>query len=410
MNLAARWPAAALAIALITSVTFAAPRAPAAAQSGDTIKIAVITDMSGVYAALSGKGAVTATQMAVDDFGGSVLGKKIEVTAIDHRNNPTDAATKAREFFDDGGDLALDLTNSGTALAVSAVGKEKHKLVIVTGGGSSALTGANCDKYTYHYAYDTYALAHSTGTNIAAQKNGKTWYAIYPTYAFGTQMLADFSDAVKAQGGSIVKADGAPLGTTDFSSYVLAAKNAKPQVLGIFSAGADMVNTAKAAAQFGLNKDMKVAIGLLFLADVDALPDVFTGSRITTSWYWDEDAASRAWADKWTKAVGGGIRPTDVQASDYSATIQYLNAVKATGGSDPDKIVSYLDGRKFNDFYVHNGQWRARDHSVVHDMYVVDILPKDKLKAPHAWFNIVETISPNRAFRPESQSVCTKDW
>jgi branched-chain amino acid transport system substrate-binding protein len=407
MNVAARWPAAALALLL---VVLSIPRAPAAAQSGDTIKIAVITDMSGVYANLAGRGSVTATQLAVDDFGGSVLGKKIEVTAIDHRNNPTDAATKAREFFDGGGDLALDLTNSSTALAVSGVGKEKHKLVIVTGGASSALTGASCDKYTYHYAYDTYALAHSTGSNIAAQKNGKTWYAIYPTYAFGTQMLADFTDAIKSQGGTMIKADGAPLGTTDFSSYVLAARNAKPQVLGIFSAGADMVNTAKAAAQFGLNKDMKVAIGLLFLGDVDALPDVFANSRITTSWYWDEDAASRAWADKFTKAVGGGIRPTDVQASDYSATAQYLNAIKAVGSADADKIVAYLDGRKFKDFYAHNAQWRARDHRVVHDMYVVDILPKDKLKAPHAWFNIVETISPDRAFRPESASACVKDW
>ena len=344
MTISTRCLSAVLVVALTTCL---APRSPAAAQSGDTIKIAVITDMSGVYASLSGRGSVTATQLAVDDFGGSVLGKKIEVTTIDHRNNPTEAATKAREFFDGGGDLALDLTNSGTELAVSGVGKEKHKLVIVTGGGSSALTGANCDKYTYHYAYDTYALAHSTGSNIAAQKNGKTWYAIYPTYAFGTQMLADFGDAVKANGGSIIKADGAPLGTTDFSSYVLAAKAAKPQVLGIFSAGADMVNTAKTAAQFGLSKDMKIAIGLLFLADVDALPDVFTNDRITTSWYWDEDSASRAWADKWTKAIGGGIRPTDVQAADYSATTQYLNAIKAVGSDDPDKIVAYLDGRTF---------------------------------------------------------------
>ncbi len=253
-------------------------------------------------------------------------------------------------------------------------------------------------------------MAHSTGSNISAQKDGKSWYAIYPTYAFGTQMLADFGDAIKSNGGSIVKADGAPLGTTDFSSYILAAKAAKPQVLGIFSAGADMVNTAKTAAQFGLNKDMKVAIGLLFLADVDALPDVFTNDRITTSWYWDEDNASRAWADKWTKAVGGGTRPTDVQASDYSATTQYLNAIKAVGSDDPDKIVAYLDGRKFKDFYARNATWRARDHSVVHDMYVVDILPKDKLRAPHAWFNIVETIPPDRAFRPESASVCNKDW
>jgi branched-chain amino acid transport system substrate-binding protein len=404
MNVAARCLALALGLSVVASA------APVAAQSSDTIKIAVITDMSGVYANLSGRGAVVATQMAVDDFGGTVLGKKIEVVTIDHRNNPTEAATKAREFFDGGGDLALDLTNSGTALAVSGVGKEKHKLVIVTGGGSSALTGANCDKYTYHYAYDTYALAHSTGSNIAAQKNGKTWYAIYPTYAFGTQMLADFTDAVKSKGGSIVKADGAPLGTTDFSSYILAARAAKPQVLGIFSAGADMVNTAKTAAQFGLGKDLTVAIGLLFLTDVDALPDVFAGSRITTSWYWDEDGASRAWADKYTKAFGGGFRPDDVQAADYSATTQYLNAVKAVGSDDPDKIVAYLDGRKFRDFYAHNATWRARDHSVVHDMYVVDIVPKDKIHAPHAWFNIVETISPDRAFRPESASTCQKDW
>jgi branched-chain amino acid transport system substrate-binding protein len=407
MNVAARSLAVALTGTLLLLVT---SRGPVAAQAGDTIKIAVITDMTGVYAGLSGRGAVIATQMAVDDFGGSVLGKKIEVVTIDHRNNPTDAATKAREFFDGGGDLALDLTNSGTALAVSGVGKEKHKLVIVTGAGSSALTGANCDKYTYHYAYDTYALAHSTGSNIAAGKDGKTWYAIYPTYAFGTQMLADFTDAVTSKGGSIVKADGAPLGTTDFSSYILAARNAKPQVLGIFSAGADMVNTAKAAAQFGLAKDMKIAIGLLFLSDVDALPDVFTDSRITTSWYWDEDGPARAWADKFTKAAGGGLRPTDVQAADYSATTQYLNAIKAVGGDDPDKIVAYLDGRKFKDFYAHNAQWRARDHRVLHDMYVVDILPKDKLSSPHAWFKIVETIPPDRAFRPEAASVCTKDW
>ncbi len=407
MSIVARCLAAAFIVA-----TVAAPAGwrGVGAQGSGALRIAVITDMTGVYAGLSGRGAVIATQLAVADFGGSVLGRKIEVVSIDHRNNPTEAATKAREFFDQGGDLALDLTNSGTALAVSAVGKEKHKLVIVTGAGSSALTGASCDKYTYHYAYDTYALAHSTGSNIAAQRDGKKWYAIYPTYAFGTQMLADFGDAIKSKGGSIVKADGAPLGTTDFSSYVLAAQNAKPDVLGIFSAGADMVNTAKQAAQFGAAKQMKIAIGLLFLSDVDALPDVFTGDRITTSWYWDTDRASRAWADEFSRAAGGGLRPTDVQAADYSATTQYLKAIKAAGTDDPDKLVGYLDGRTFDDFYAHEAQWRARDHRVVHDMYVVDIIAKDKIRSPHAWFQIVQTIPPGRAFRPESASVCTKDW
>jgi len=407
MRLLQRFSAAAVALGICT--TFAGP-GRVDAQGAGPIRIAVVTDLSGIYASLAGDGAVKATQMAVDDFGGSVLGRKIEVVTIDHRNNGPEAATKVREFYDQGGDLAMDLTNSAVALAVSAVSKEKHKLAIATGAASSALTGAQCNKYTYHYAYDTYALASSTGANIASQSDGKKWYVIYPNYAFGTQMVEDFGAAIRRKGGEIVKADAAPVGSTDFSSYLLAARNAKPQVLGIFSAGADMVNTMKQAAQFGLNKEMKIAVGLAFLSDVDALPDVFAGSRITTSWYWDYTPAARAWADKYTKRVGGGLRPTDIQASDYSLTIQWLNAVKAVGSTDADKIVAYLDGRQFNDFYATAGEWRARDHRVLHDMYVVDIIPKDKIKAPHAWFKVVQVIPPSRAFRPESQSTCKKDW
>jgi branched-chain amino acid transport system substrate-binding protein len=365
------------------------------------IKIAVITDMSAVYAAVSGRGAVVATQMAVDDFGGKVLGRPIEVVAIDHRNNGPEAASKAREAYDNGAELAVDLTNSATALAVSGVAKEKHKLVIVTGGATSALTGANCDKYTYHYAYDSYALASSTGRNVARQADGKTWYGIVPNYAFGQAMLADFTTALKPEGAKFIHADMIPLGNTDFSSYLLAAKNSGAQVLGVLNAGADTVNTMKQVKQFGLDKTMKVAIGLLFLSDVDALPDVFAGSRITTSWYWNQNKAARAWADRFTKKMGGGLRPTSIQAADYSATFQWLNAVKA---------VAYLDGRQFNDFYATAGEWRARDHRVTHEMYVVDVIPKEQIKEPHAWYKIVQIIPPSRAFRPESQSLCKKDW
>jgi branched-chain amino acid transport system substrate-binding protein len=166
----------------------------------------------------------------------------------------------------------------------------------------------------------------------------------------------------------------------------------------------------KQAKQFGLDKTMKLAVGLMFLSDVDALPDVFAGSRITDSWYWNQDKAARAWADRFTKRVGGGLRPTSVQAADYSATTQWLNAVKAVGSVDADKVQQYLDGRKFNDFYAHDGQWRARDHRVIHTMIVVDVLDKSAIKEPHAWYKIVETIPADRAFRPESQSTCTKDW
>jgi branched-chain amino acid transport system substrate-binding protein len=379
------------------------PLGAGAADSGP-IRIAVITDLSGVYAALAGRGAVEATKLAVADFGGKVLGRPIEVVAIDHRNNGPEAAAKAREAFDNGAELALDMTNSATALAVAAVAKEKKKLAIVTGGGTSAITGSACNKYTYHYAYDTYALASSTGRNVARQADGKSWYGIVPNYAFGQQMLADFTTAIKPEGAKFVHADMIPLGNTDFSSYLLAAKNSGASVLGVLNAGADTVNTMKQVKQFGIDKTMKVAVGLLFLSDVDALPDVFAGSRITTSWYWNEDKPARAWADRYTKAVGGGLRPTDIQAADYSATI------KAVGSVDADKVVAYLDGRQFNDFYAHAGEFRARDHRVTHEMYVVDVIPKEKIKEPHAWFKIVQTIPPSRAFRPESQSLCKKDW
>lgn len=403
-----RLPLAWAAIAAILLSIGAPTRS--AAQNG-AIKIALITDMSGIYSALSGQGAVVATKLAVADFGGSVLGRPIEVDVIDHRNNGPESATKAREAVANGAVLLLDMTNSAVALADAKVANDTHTLAIVTGAASSALTGANCNKYTYHYAYDTYALASSTGRNVARQADGKTWYGIVPNYAFGTQMLADFTAALKPEGASFIHADMIPPGNSDFSSYLLSAKNSGAQVLGVLNAGQDTVNTMKQVKQFGIDKAMKhVAVGLLFLSDVDALPDVFAGSRITTSWYWNEDKPARAWADRWTKARGEGLRPTDIQASDYSATIQWLNAVKAVGSTDADKIVAYLDGKQFNDFYVHAGEWRARDHRVTHEMYVVDVIPKEQIKEPHAWFKIVQVIPPGRAFRPESQSTCKKDW
>jgi branched-chain amino acid transport system substrate-binding protein len=397
---------AVLALALLAS-SFPAPQARAA---DGPIKIAVITDMSGVYAALAGPGAVEATKMAVEDFGGKVLGRTVEVVGIDHRNNGPDAAIKAREAYDGGAELALDMTNSAVALAVAGVAKEKKKLAIVTGGASSALTGANCNRYTYHYAYDTYALAASTGANVAAQSNGKTWYAIVPNYAFGQAMLSDFTAAIERKGGKMQKADLYPFGsTTDFSSYLLSAKNSGAQVLGLFNAGLDTTNSMKQAKQFGVDKVMKIAVGLLFLTDVDALPDVYAGSRITTSWYWNNNPESRKWADKYTKRMHG-LRPSDIQAADYSATTQWLDAVKAIGTTEADKIQQYLDNRQFSDFYAKGGEWRGRDHRVIHEMYVVDVLPKEQVKEPHAWFKVVQVIPPGRAFRPESASTCKKDW
>jgi branched-chain amino acid transport system substrate-binding protein len=381
---------------------------PVAAADNGPIKIAVITDMSGVYSALAGPGAVDATKMAVEDFGGKVLGREVVVDAVDHRNDGPTAAAKAREEYAGGAELALDMTNSAVGIAVAGVAKDLHKLAIVTGAASSLLTGADCNRYTYHYAYDTYELAHATGSYIA-KTGGKSWYGFVADYVFGKSMLGDFGDAIKPYGGSFIGTSEIPLGTTDYSSYVIAAKNSHAQVLGLLNAGRDTVNSMKAAKQFGLDKDMKIAVGLLFLSDVDALPDVFAGSRITTSWYWDMDPQARAWAARWS-ARNHGLEPTDIQAADYSAATQWLNAVKAVGTTDADKVQEYLDGRKFDDFYARHAEWRARDHRVIHDVYIVDVLPQSELKKPHAWFRVIQTIPGNDAFRPVSQSECKKDW
>jgi branched-chain amino acid transport system substrate-binding protein len=384
---------------------------PITTSAADTspIKIAVITDMTGVYSGLSGQGSVVATKMAVADFGGKVLGRQIVVDVVDHQDKADIAEAKTREEFDSGAVLAMDLVNSAAAVAAAGVAKAEHKLAIVTGAGSTVLTGADCNKYTYHYAYDTWALAHGTGASIA-KAGYKTWYGIVPDYVFGKSMLTDFTAAITPFGASFIHSDTMPLGTTDFSSYMLAARNAKPQVLALLNAGADTVNSMKAAKEFGLDKQMKIAVGLLFLSDVDALPDVFAGSRITDSWYWNQDKAARAWADRFTAQMGNGVRPTSVQAADYSATTQWLNAVKAVGTTDADKIVAYLDGRKFDDFYARHAEWRTRDHRVVHDMYVMDVLPKSDVKEPHAWMKVVETIPAGQAFRPASESQCPKSW
>jgi branched-chain amino acid transport system substrate-binding protein len=382
----------------------------AQAQGAPPIRIAVETDMSGVLSALSGPTSLRAVQMAVDDAGGSVLGRKIEVVAIDHRNNAGEGAAKAREFWAQGGDLIVDLTNSGVAIAVETVGRELHKLALVTGGYSSDITGKFCSKYTYQYDANSYSLAHATGANLAAQPGGKRWYIVYADYAFGHAMLNDFTHAIVAHGGEILRSDAVPLGTTDFSAYLLAARAAHPQVIATMNTGADLINVMKQIREFGLDRDAKISIGLLSQAEVNALPDLFAGARVTVPWFWNQDRAAIAWTDRLAKYTGTAVRPTEVHAGDYSAVSQWLAAVKATGTTDADTIVAYLDGRKVDDFYVHGGEWRARDHQMVHAMEVVDVVGASAAKLPGANFQLVETIPADRSFPAPADSVCQKTW
>ncbi len=273
--------------------------APVAAADNGPIHIAVITDMSGVYSGLAGKGSVVAVQMAVKDFGGKVLGRDIVVDAVDHRDSASVAEAKAREEFGNGAEMAVDLTNSATALAVSSVGKDMHKLVFVTGAADKDITGKFCSKYTYMYAYDTYALAHTEAIPIV-KAGDKSWYGIAPDYAFGHSMAEEFTGAIKPYGGKFDKIDFMPLGTTDFSSYMLAAKNSGAKVLALLNAGADTVNSMKAAKEFGLDKSMKIIAGLFFSSQVNTDPSLWTGLKFADSWYWDQTPQAAAWAKRWS--------------------------------------------------------------------------------------------------------------
>lgn len=382
--------------------------APVAAADNGPIHIAVITDMSGVYSGLAGKGSVVAVQMAVKDFGGKVLGRDIVVDAVDHRDSASVAEAKAREEFGNGAEMAVDLTNSATALAVSSVGKDMHKLVFVTGAADKDITGKFCSKYTYMYAYDTYALAHTEAIPIV-KAGDKSWYGIAPDYAFGHSMAEEFTGAITPYGGKFDKIDFMPLGTTDFSSYMLAAKNSGAKVLALLNAGADTVNSMKAAKEFGLDKSMKIIAGLFFSSQVNTDPSLWTGLKFADSWYWDQTPQAAAWAKRWSDQMGGEA-PDSIQAADYSATMQWLKAVKAVGTTNSDKVVAYLDGRKFNDMYATDAQFRTADHQVVHNFYLYEVLAPSQYKEKNAWLKLLSTVPGSEAFPNPATEHCDKTW
>ncbi|TAM89380.1 ABC transporter substrate-binding protein [bacterium] len=381
---------------------------PARAAGNDQVVIANVGDESGVYSALDGLGAVVADQMAIDDFGGKVLGKPIKLVHYDHRNDAGLANQETNEAIDrDHATLLVDYTNSATALSGENVAKAKHVVQIVTGGGTDAITNdpKYCNKYTFHYGYDVYALAHGTAATLT-KEGGKKWYTITANYAFGQALQKDTAQAVEANGGQMLGNDFVPLGTSDFSSYLLKAQAAKPDVIGLANAGNDTVNAMKQINEFGLKKSMKVGVMLLFESDVHALgPDYWAGSTVTIGGYWDLDAKSRAFAERFAKKYHGNM-PTWSEFANYSAVYQYLEAVKRAGTADSDAVVKQLEGHKINDTFVHNGYIRPQDHLLIHDMYLAEVLPASQVKQPWAYFKIVKTIPGEQAFRPLSEVKC----
>jgi branched-chain amino acid transport system substrate-binding protein len=394
------------AIALAVSTTFAlGAAATASAQiSGDTVKIGFITDLSGLYADIDGPGGVEAIKMAIADFGGKVNGKKIEFVYADHQNKADIAASKAREWFDrEGVDMLIAGTNSGTNLAMAKVAGEKKKPLIAVGGGTSALTNEQCSPYTIHYAYDTVALAKGTGSAVVKQ-GGKTWFFLTADYAFGAALEHDTAEVVKANGGKVLGDVRHPLSASDFSSFMLQAQSSKAQILGLANAGGDTINAIKAANEFGVTKTMKLAGLLMFINDVHSLGlNLTKGMYLTDSWYWDQNDASRKWSRRYFDKMKK--MPSSLQAADYSATIQYLNAVKAAGTDDGDKVLAKLKSSKVNDMYAKNGTYRA-DGSMIHDMFLMQVKQPSESKYPWDYYKVAQTIPGDQAFTTKAESKC----
>ncbi len=392
------------ASALVVGMAFGAA-APAQAQvSGDVVKIGFITDLSGLYADIDGPAGAEAIRMAIADMGGAIAGKKIELLVADHQNKPDVAAAKAREWFDQQGmDVLIGGTNSGTSLAMAKVAAEKKKPFMAVGAGSSALTNDQCTAYTVHYAYDTTALAKGTAPAVV-KSGGKSWYFLTADYAFGTALQADATTAVKAAGGNVVGSVRAPLSSSDFSSFLLQAQASKADILGLANAGGDTINAIKAANEFGITKTMKLAGLLMFINDVHSLGLKATqGMYLTDSWYWNQNAESRAWSKRFFEKFKR--MPSSLQAADYSVTQFYLNAVKSISSDDGEKVMTQLRKAKVNDMYAKNGYIRA-DGTMVHDMYLMQVKTPEQSNTPWDYYNVVATTKGEDAFISKADSKC----
>jgi branched-chain amino acid transport system substrate-binding protein len=390
---------------LMLAGALSASLAASAAWAADNkVVIGDIDDMSGPYADVIGPNGVEAIKMAIADFGGTVLGQPIEVLTFDHQNKPALGAEKLREWADtDGMTMLLGGSNSGVSLAMSAAAKEKKVPFIAIGAAAASLTGKDCTPYTIHYGYDTTALSNGTAKTIL-EEGGKSWFFLTADYAFGKQLEAGATEVIKSGGGSVVGDVRVPLGTSDFSSYLLQAQASGAQVLGLANAGADTSNSLKAASEFGLTKTMRPAALLVFLTDVHAVGlDIAQGLVLTTAWYWNMDDATRGFANRFfekTKKM-----PTFSQAAYYSATLAYLNAVKAVGSTDSDKVMEQLHKTKINDIFVKDGVIRP-DGLLEHDMYIVQVKTPSESKGDWDFYKILKTMKGDEAFGKLADSAC----
>jgi branched-chain amino acid transport system substrate-binding protein len=375
------------------------------AAAGDQVVIGDIDDLSGVYADAAGQGAIEGANMAIADFGGTVLGKKIVLLTADHQNKPDIGASKFREWADQNGlNMLLGGSNTGVSIAMAKVAAAKKVPFFAVGAGGASLTGADCTPYTVHYLYDTTALAKGTASVIVKQ-GGMTWFFVTADYAFGTQLQDAATRVVTANGGKVLGAVRAPLGTTDYSSFLLQAQSSGAQVLGLANAGTDFSNSLKAANEFGITKTMKPAALLAFISDIHSLTlQTAQGLYLTTGWYWDLNEETRAFAKRFYAKMNK--EPTMDHAGYYSATTQYLKAVKAVGSTDPDLVMAQLKKTRINDMLTKDGYIRT-DGLMVHTMYVMQVKTPAESKYPWDYYKVIKVMSGEEADGSQPDPACS---
>ena len=394
-----------LALALTAAFTSGLAASASAQISDNVIRVGLISDFTGAFSDFDGLGGAEAIKMAVADAGGQIAGKKIEFMMFDHQNKADNAANKAREWIDQQGlDVLFGGTNSAANLAMAKIAGDKKKPFFAIGAGTSRLTNEDCTPYTLHWAFDTVSLARGTGSAVT-KAGGKTWYFLTLDYAFGKSMESDTSDVVRANGGQILGSVRHPLSASDFSSFLLQAQASKAQILGLATAGTDFINAVKAAKEFGIDKTMKLASLTMFINDVHSLGlNVTQGMYTTTGWYWDLNDDTRAWSKRYFAKMKK--QPSMVQAGNYSAAMHYLNAVKATGSDDGDKVMAKMKATKVDDFFARNGVVRP-DGRMVHDMYLVEVKKPSESKYPWDYYKVLQTIPGDEVYTTKAESKCS---
>ncbi len=375
------------------------------ALAEDPVKIAVLTDMSGPYGAICGPD-VEAAKIAIEDFGGKVLGQDIIFIARDMLCKPDVANQKAKELYEkEKVDVIFDVPNSAAGLAVSNQALLHKKIYFSVSSGTTKHTTTDCNRYTFDWAYNNYMLATAVG-RWAPKNIGKKWYSITADYAWGHDLLANFSKAFALEGGKHLGNDMVALGTADFSPYIMNALNKDPDLVALFNTGKDGINSTKQAIEFGLKKKAKLIHALLFIQSVKAVgPEVFGGDYVASAWYWkSKNPGSKEFVEKYRKRVG--TPPNWLQAANYSAVTQYLEAVKRAGTKDTRAVIKALEGHTFRDLIYQPGRIRAEDHMAVGKAYILRVNNPDEIKEPWDYFQIVGSVDADEAFMAPEETGC----